>query len=136
MGDLQGDCRFGGRTQGRPDHGWLVRAIEARAVPPRESAPSSDTGAISIARGLPRGWQAHLLRAQRGTTPSEAHEPPEPRRPCRQGGDLVWAPAIEDARRPSTTRGFDFAFIDADKVGYPGYYRGSGLRLLRPQRPA
>jgi predicted O-methyltransferase YrrM len=41
------------------------------------------------------------------------------------------APAIETLRELPGSEPFDFAFVDADKAGYGGYYEEC-LRLLRP----
>jgi caffeoyl-CoA O-methyltransferase len=45
--------------------------------------------------------------------------------------DLRLGPALETLRAMPADDPFDFAFIDADKVGYPDYYE-EVLRLLRP----
>jgi caffeoyl-CoA O-methyltransferase len=45
--------------------------------------------------------------------------------------DLRLGPAIETLRAMPADEPFDFAFIDADKAGYPDYYE-EVLRLLRP----
>ena len=45
--------------------------------------------------------------------------------------DLRLGPAIETLRAMPADELFDFAFIDADKAGYPDYYE-EVLRLLRP----
>lgn len=45
--------------------------------------------------------------------------------------DLRLGPAIDTLRAMPADEPFDFAFIDADKAGYPGYYE-EVLRLLRP----
>jgi caffeoyl-CoA O-methyltransferase len=44
--------------------------------------------------------------------------------------DIRVGPAIETLRGLPKSEPFDFAFVDADKEGYPGYYE-EGLRLLR-----
>jgi caffeoyl-CoA O-methyltransferase len=45
--------------------------------------------------------------------------------------DLRLGPALDTLRAMSADKPFDFAFIDADKAGYPDYYE-EVLRLLRP----
>ena len=45
--------------------------------------------------------------------------------------DLRLGPAFETLRAMPADEPFDFAFIDADKVGYLDYYEET-LRLLRP----
>jgi caffeoyl-CoA O-methyltransferase len=45
--------------------------------------------------------------------------------------DLRLGPALETLRAMPAREQFDFAFIDADKAGYPDYYEET-LRLLRP----
>ncbi len=45
--------------------------------------------------------------------------------------DLRLGPALETLRAMPADEPFDFAFIDADKAGYPEYYE-EVLRLLRP----
>jgi caffeoyl-CoA O-methyltransferase len=45
--------------------------------------------------------------------------------------DLRLGPALETLRAMPADEPFDFAFIDADKAGYPDYYE-EVLRLLRP----
>ena len=45
--------------------------------------------------------------------------------------DLRLGPALDTLRAMPADQPFDFAFIDADKVGYLDYYE-EALRLLRP----
>jgi len=84
-------------------------------------------GAISIARGLPEDGkliccelnEEYAERAQQHLTDAGLAERAE----------IRVGPAIESLRGLDDGS-FDFAFIDADKVGYPDYYEEC-LRLLR-----
>jgi caffeoyl-CoA O-methyltransferase len=84
-------------------------------------------GAISIARGLPEDGkliccelnEEYAKRAQQHLTDAGLAERTE----------IRVGPAIESLRGLDDGS-FDFAFIDADKVGYPDYYEEC-LRLLR-----
>jgi caffeoyl-CoA O-methyltransferase len=84
-------------------------------------------GAISIARGLPEDGkliccelnEEYAKRAQQHLTDAGLAERAE----------IRVGPAIESLRGLDDGS-FDFAFIDADKVGYPDYYEEC-LRLLR-----
>jgi caffeoyl-CoA O-methyltransferase len=105
----------------------LVRAIGARRA--LELGTFTGYSAICIARGLPDDgvlvtcdvndeWVGIARRyfEQAGLT---------------ERIDLRLGPAIETLRAMPADEPFDFAFIDADKVGYPDYYEET-LRLLRP----
>ncbi len=77
----------------------------------------------------PRGRRAGLLRAGAGV------RRPCPRAPRRGAGladrvEIRVGPAIETLRAMPDDEPFDFAFIDADKAGYPDYYEEC-LRLVR-----
>ena len=86
-------------------------------------------GAICIARGLEEGGRLVTCEVdeQRATAA---------RRWFARAGldsriDLVVGPALETLRGLPQAEPFDFAYIDADKLGYPAYYEEC-LRLLRP----
>ena len=85
--------------------------------------------AICIARGLAPGRAADRLRALRGVRRDRGGQPRR-RRGRRPGRDPA-RPGRRDAARDARREAFDFAFIDADKAGYPEYYE-LVLARLRP----
>ena len=127
-------ARLGGISvmQVAPDQGalitLLVRAIEARRA--LEVGTFTGYSAICIARGLPEDG---------GLVTCDVNE--EWARVARQffakAGvedriEVRVGPGLETLRSLSDDGSFDFAFIDADKQGYPEYYEEC-LRLLRPR---
>ena len=105
----------------------LCRAIGARRA--LEIGTFTGFGSISIARGLVEGgllvtcdvseqWTAIATRYFEGAGLADRI-------------DLRLGPALETLRELPVSEPFDFAFIDADKTGYPDYYERC-LRLLRP----
>jgi caffeoyl-CoA O-methyltransferase len=105
----------------------LVRAIGARRA--IEVGTFLGYGALSIARGLPDEGQLICCELKQEFA-DRAREHLiaaglEDRVEFRVG------PAAETLEAIEEDGAFDFAFIDADKVGYPAYVREC-LRLLRP----
>jgi caffeoyl-CoA O-methyltransferase len=105
----------------------LVRAIRARRA--LELGTFTGYGAIAIARGLPEDGLLVTCDVSEDWTAIA-------RRYVHEAGleqrvDLRLGPALETLRAIPEDGSFDFAFIDADKPGYPGYYE-EVLRLLRP----
>ena len=104
----------------------LVRAIGARRA--LELGTFLGYGAISIARGLPEDGkliccelnEEYAERAHRHLTDAGLADRVE----IRVGPAIETIGGLDDGA-------FDFAFIDADKTGYPDYYEEC-LRLLRP----
>ena len=104
----------------------LVRAVGSRRA--LEIGTFLGYGAISIARGLPDDGkliccelkEEYAERAHQHLTDAGLADRVE----------IRVGPAIETLRGLDDAS-FDFAFIDADKVGYPDYYEEC-LRLLRP----
>jgi len=105
----------------------LVRAIGARRA--LELGTFTGYSAICIARGLPddgllvtcdvsEEWAGIARRYFDEAGLSERI-------------DLRLGPALDTLRAMPADQPFDFAFIDADKVGYLDYYEET-LRLLRP----
>ena len=105
----------------------LVRAIGARRA--LELGTFTGYSAICIARGLPddgllvtcdvsEGWASIARRYFEEAGVAERI-------------DLRLGPALDTVRAMPGGEPFDFAFIDADKVGYLDYYEET-LRLLRP----
>jgi caffeoyl-CoA O-methyltransferase len=112
-----------------PDQGalitLLVRAIGARSA--LELGTFTGYSAICIARGLPA--EGRLLTCEVNEEWANVA-----RRYFREAGladriELRLGPALDTLRWLPEER-FDFAFIDADKTGYPDYYEHC-LRLLR-----
>jgi caffeoyl-CoA O-methyltransferase len=105
----------------------LVHAIGGRRA--LEVGTFLGYGAISIARGLPEDGEL-ICCELREEYAERAHE-----HLVKAGLDdrveIRVGPAGETLRGISDDGSFDFAFIDADKVGYPDYYEEC-LRLLRP----
>lgn len=86
-------------------------------------------GSISIARGLAPGGRLLTCDISEEWTALA-------RRYFERAGlaeqiDLRIAPALETLRSLAEDEAFDFAFIDADKTGYPAYYEEC-MRLVRP----
>jgi caffeoyl-CoA O-methyltransferase len=105
----------------------LVRAIGARRA--LELGTFTGYGSIAIARGLPHGGRLVTCDVSEQWTAIA-------RRYFERAGledriDLRLGPALDTLRGLPDSEHFDFAFIDADKVGYPDYYEEC-LRLLRP----
>jgi caffeoyl-CoA O-methyltransferase len=104
----------------------LVRAIGARRA--LELGTFLGYGAISIARGLPEDGkliccelnEEYAERAHQHLTDAGLADRVE----IRVGPAIETIQGLDDGA-------FDFAFIDADKTGYPDYYEEC-LRLLRP----
>jgi caffeoyl-CoA O-methyltransferase len=105
----------------------LVRAINARRA--LELGTFTGYSAICIARGLPDDGLLVTCDVSEEWTGIA-------RRYFEQAGvaeriDLRLGPALDTLREMPDDEPFDFAFIDADKVGYLDYYEET-LRLLRP----
>ena len=92
--------------------GYSSTAV-ALALPPRTGSSSAAT----CRRSGPR-WPAST-----GTRPASRARSTSASRPAAETLDRLLADGEEDA--------FDFAFVDADKTGYDGYYEQL-LRLVRP----
>jgi caffeoyl-CoA O-methyltransferase len=120
-----------------PDQGalitLLVRAIGARRA--LELGTFTGYSAICIARGLPADGRLLACDVNEEWTQIA-------RRYFREAGveeriELRLGPALETLRSLPAEDRFDFAFIDADKQGYPEYYeevlprlREGGLMML------
>jgi caffeoyl-CoA O-methyltransferase len=104
----------------------LVRAIGARRA--LEIGTFLGYGAISIARGLPEDGELICCELNEEYA-ARAREHLE-RAGLADRAEVRVGPALETLRGLDDGD-FDFAFIDADKVGYPAYYEEC-LRLLRP----
>jgi len=104
----------------------LVRAIGARRA--LEIGTFLGYGAISIARGLPEDGKLICCELNEEYA-ARAREHLERAR-LAERAEVRVGPALETLRDLDDGE-FDFAFIDADKVGYPDYYEEC-LRLLRP----
>jgi caffeoyl-CoA O-methyltransferase len=114
-----------------PDQGalmaLLVRAIGARRA--LELGTFTGYSAICIARALPEDGVLVACDVSEEWTEIA-------RRYFEQAGledriDLRIAPAAETLAAMPSDDPFDFAFIDADKEGYPGYWEEC-VRLVRP----
>ena len=109
----------------------LVAAIGARRA--LEVGTFLGYGALAIARGLPDGRRADLLRARRRSTPS-APARTSSRPGSRDRVEIRVGPALETLAAIDEDGAFDFAFVDADKTAYPDYYEQC-LRAAAPGRP-
>ena len=85
-------------------------------------------GAISIARGLPEDGK--LICCELNEEYAERAGQHLTHAGLADRVEIRVGPAIETLQGLDDSS-FDFAFIDADKVGYPGYYEEC-LRLLKP----
>lgn len=85
-------------------------------------------GAIRIARGLGEGGTLLCceLDPERAAIAGENLE----RAGLSERVDIRVGPAIETLRRLPSEPYFDFAYLDADKVGYPAYYEELVPRLV------
>ena len=111
----------------------IVRLIGARNA--LEVGTFTGYSAICIARGLPDGGRLTCLELSEELAASARRNVDDA-----GGGDRVeirTGPARESLEAILATPTFDFAFIDADKPGYPAYYelvlarmRQGGLVLL------
>ncbi|CAN5581990.1 class I SAM-dependent methyltransferase [soil metagenome] len=105
----------------------LVEAIGARRA--LEVGTFLGYGAIAIAQGLPPDGELVVCELEREYA-DRARTHLE--RAGLEGlADFRLGPAIDSLKAIGQDGGFDFAFVDADKTGYPGYYEEC-LRLLRP----
>jgi caffeoyl-CoA O-methyltransferase len=105
----------------------LVRALGARRA--LELGTFTGYGAISIARGLPPDGRLVTCDVSERWTGIA-------RRYVEDAGlaervEIRLGPALDTLRGLPSSEPFDFAFIDADKEGYPDYYEAC-LALLRP----
>jgi len=120
-----------GQMQIAPEQGTLLRLLVAAIGARRAVEVGTFTGysAICIARGLAPGGRLLCCDVSAEWTAVA-------RRYWERAGvadriDLRLAPAAETLRTLSAEPILDFAFIDADKTGYPVYYE-EVLRRLRP----
>jgi caffeoyl-CoA O-methyltransferase len=120
-----------GQMQIAPEQGTFLRLLVAAIGARRAVEVGTFTGysAICIARGLAPGGRLLCCDVSAEWTAVA-------RRYWERAGvadriDLRLAPAAETLRTLSAEPILDFAFIDADKTGYPVYYE-EVLRRLRP----
>jgi caffeoyl-CoA O-methyltransferase len=123
-----------GRMQISPEQGQfmalLVKLIGARRA--IEIGVFTGYSALAVALALPD--DGHLLACDVSDEFTAVGRPHWSRAGVAHKIELVLAPALQtlDARLAAgETGGYDFAFIDADKVNYDGYYERC-LRLVRP----
>ena len=123
-----------GQMQISPEQGQfmalLVRLIDARHC--IEIGVFTGYSALSVALALPA--DGHILACDVSAEYTAIGKPFWERAGVAQKIDLRLAPAAEtlDACLASgEVNHYDFAFIDADKTGYDGYYERC-LQLLRP----
>jgi caffeoyl-CoA O-methyltransferase len=113
-----------------PDEAGLLTML-ARLVGARralELGTFTGYGAISIARGLADGGRLTCLELDQEYADIA-------RRNLEDAGvadrvEIIVGPALESLRSLPAEPGFDFAFLDADKTGYPDYYEELVPRLL------
>jgi caffeoyl-CoA O-methyltransferase len=105
----------------------LTRLIGARSAV--EVGTFTGYSALCIARGLPA--DGHLLCCDVSEEYTAVARRYWERAGVADRVELRLAPAVETLRALPSGRQLDFAFIDADKSGYDGYYERC-LVLLRP----
>lgn len=105
----------------------LVRLCGARNA--LEIGTFTGYGSIAIARGLPE--DGRLVTCDISRTYSKLARRYWQRLGLDERIEQRIAPAIETLTAIKEADSFDFAFIDADKTGYPDYYEQC-LRLVRP----
>jgi caffeoyl-CoA O-methyltransferase len=124
-------ARLGGHAvmQISPDQATLLRILVAATGARRAIEVGTFTGfsALAIARGLPPDGRLLCLDVSEEWTAIA-------RRAWARAGvasriELRLGPAAETLRALPGTPAFDFAFIDADKKGYPVYWDEILLRL-------
>jgi caffeoyl-CoA O-methyltransferase len=104
----------------------LARLVGARRA--LEVGTFTGYGAISIARGLADGGRLTCLELDEEYAAIA-------RRNLEDAGvadrvEIVVGPALESLRAMPSEPTFDYAFLDADKPGYPDYYEEIVPRLL------
>jgi predicted O-methyltransferase YrrM len=104
----------------------LARLIGARRA--LEVGTFTGYGAISIARGLVDGGRLTCLELDEEYAAIA-------RRNLEDAGvadrtEIVVGPALESLRAMPAEATFDYVFLDADKTGYPDYYKELVPRLL------
>jgi caffeoyl-CoA O-methyltransferase len=114
-----------------PDQGTLLTVLVAATGAKRAIEVGTFTGysALCIARGLPPAGT--LIACDLSAEWTEVARRYWERAGIASRIDLRLAPAAETLRGLPDEPAFDFAFIDADKPGYPIYYEEI-LRRLRP----
>jgi caffeoyl-CoA O-methyltransferase len=105
----------------------LVRAIGARRA--LEVGTFTGYSAICIARALPEGGE--LVACELREEYAQIARAWFAEAGVADRIDLRVGPALDTLRSLPPEEGFEFAFIDADKSGYPDYYEES-LARLRP----
>jgi predicted O-methyltransferase YrrM len=105
----------------------LVRSIGAQRA--LEVGTFLGYGAISIARGLPD--DGRLTCCELNEEYAERAHQHLTKAGLADRTEIKVGPALDTLQGLSDDGAYDFAFIDADKVGYPAYYEEC-LRLLRP----
>ncbi|WP_308249688.1 DUF2218 domain-containing protein [Sphaerisporangium fuscum] len=105
----------------------LVRMIGARRAV--EVGVFTGYSSICIARGLPE--DGRLLACDVSEEWTSIARPYWERAGVADRIDLRIGPAVETLRALPDERDLDFAFVDADKIGYPVYYEEI-VRRLRP----
>jgi caffeoyl-CoA O-methyltransferase len=104
----------------------LIRAIGARRA--LEVGTFLGYGAISIARGLPDDGK--LICCELNEEYAERASQHLIQAGLADRTEIKVGPALDTLKGLGDDGAYDFAFIDADKVGYPAYYEEC-LRLLR-----
>ena len=105
----------------------LVRAIGAASA--LEIGAFTGYGTVSIARGLAPGGR--LIACEVSEEYAEIVRRTAERAGVAEQVEVRVGPALDTLRAMTTENSVDFAFIDADKPGYPAYYE-EVVRLLRP----
>lgn len=117
--------------QTAPEQGALLTLL-ARAIGARraiEVGTFTGYGAICIARGLAEGGTLVCCEIDDGW--ADTAERNLAMAGVEGNTDVRRGPALETLRSLPSEPAFDFAFVDADKIGYADYYE-EVLRLLRP----
>ncbi|GAA3153049.1 DUF2218 domain-containing protein [Nonomuraea roseoviolacea] len=112
------------------DEGALLEMLVRLAGARRAIEVGVFTGysALCIARALPA--DGYLLACDVSTEWTDLARPFWERAGVQERIDLRIGPAIDTLRALPEEPAFDFAFVDADKVGYPAYYEEIVPRLV------